>query len=485
MKLALWLSVLSVFPVCAEEAADTAPAKHKLQVQGTLRTRLENWEWFTTPGGNDTYSYLGSYARFQFSQQFNRVDWVIEMNVPFLLGMPDNSQLAAPFSFLGVGGNYWSANKRETNAAMIFPRQANLRFKDIAGIKGQSLKIGRFDFADGSETTPKNAALAALKTARINMRMLGNFGWTHVGRSFDGFHYSLAKPGGTLTAIAAIPTRGVFQVDGWGQTKTAFTYLSYAMPTGVEKSAGELRVFNLYYHDWRHIPKTDNRPAAARNADLANIGIFTWGGHYIHALQTTAGTADLLLWGALQHGRWGRLEHRGGAGIVEAGFQPKVLPKLKPWIRGGYSHSTGDNSPNDTRHGTFFQVLPTPRPFARLPFFNMMNNDDAYGILILRPHKALTINSEMHSMRLSNSNDQWLLGGGAFQPWTFGYVGRPSNGAKGLATLWDVSADYRINPKWTLSGYFGNVTGKSVVSAIYPKGNTAKLGYIELSVRLF
>lgn len=454
-----------------------------------LRTRLENWQWFSTPGGNDTYSFLGSYARFQFSQQFHRAEWLIEMNVPFLLGMPDNSQLAAPLSFLGVGGNYWSANKRQTNAAMIFPRQAYLRLKDINGIKGQSLKLGRFDFADGSETTPKNATLAAMKTARINMRLIGNFGWTHVGRSFDGFHYSLAKPGGTLTAIGAIPTRGVFQVDGWGQTKTAFTYLSYAMPTGAklggDKSAGELRLFNLYYHDWRHIAKTDNRAVAPRNADLANVGIFTWGGHYIHALQTYAGTADVLLWGALQHGRWGKLVHRAGAGIVEAGFQPKALGKLKPWLRGGYSHSTGDRSATDNKHGTFFQVLPTPRPFARFPLFNMMNHDDAYGILILRPHKAVTINGEMHSMRLSNANDQWLLGGGAFQPWSFGYVGRPSNGAKSLATLWDVSIDYRINPRTTLTGYFANAAGKSVVSAIFPNGNSARLGYIELTVRLF
>jgi hypothetical protein len=64
----------------------------------------------------------------------------------------------------------------------------------------------------------------------------------------------------------------------------------------------------------------------------------------------------------------------------------ELLPKLKPWLRGGYTLGSGDGNPNDCTHGTFFQILPTPRPFARFPFFNMENNRDIMGALILRPH---------------------------------------------------------------------------------------------------
>jgi hypothetical protein len=55
---------------------------------------------------------------------------------------------------------------------------------------------------------------------------------------------------------------------------------------------------------------------------------------------------------------------------------------------------SGDGNPNDNTHGTFFQVLPTPRPYARFPFFNMMNNEDTFGMLILRPHAKVTTSSE-------------------------------------------------------------------------------------------
>ena len=82
---------------------------------------------------------------------------------------------------------------------------------------------------------------------------------------------------------------------------------------------------------------------------------------------------------------------------------------------------SGDGNPNDITHGTFFQVLPTPRPFARFPFFNMMNNEDAFGMLILRPHNGLTVSSEFHSLRLANAKDAWYIGGGVYQPWIFGY----------------------------------------------------------------
>jgi hypothetical protein len=112
-----------------------------------------------------------------------------------------------------------------------------------------------------------------------------------------------------------------------------------------------------------------------------------------------------------------------------------------------------------------------------------MNNRDLLGTLILRPGKSVTVSGEVHALRLSARNDLWYLGGGAFQPWTFGFVGRPSNGARGLATLYDISTDYRVNPHLTLSGYLGHANGKSVISKIYPKGKNGNLGYLEVLYR--
>jgi hypothetical protein len=80
-------------------------------------------------------------------------------------------------------------------------------------------------------------------------------------------------------------------------------------------------------------------------------------------------------WGVVQTGSWGDLAQRAGAFVGEAGWQPPVKV-LKPWLSAGYSYGSGDGNPNDSHHGTFFQVLTTPRQYARFPFYNMMNNED-------------------------------------------------------------------------------------------------------------
>ena len=123
------------------------------------------------------------------------------------------------------------------------------------------------------------------------------------------------------------------------------------------------------------------------------------------ASPTGGGTFDLLGWGALQTGRWGVLTQRSGAGAIEAGFQPKFVEKVRPWFRGGYYYSSGDGNPTDGTHGTFFAILPTPRVYARFPFFNSMNNRDLFGEVMLRPGKRLTIRSDVHGLWLASSKD--------------------------------------------------------------------------------
>jgi hypothetical protein len=75
----------------------------------------------------------------------------------------------------------------------------------------------------------------------------------------------------------------------------------------------------------------------------------------------------------------------------------------------------------------------------------MMNTEDAFGALLLRPHSKVTISSEFHALRLTNANDLWYSGGGAYRPWTFGYTGRAVSGRRSLANHYDTSVEYRFN----------------------------------------
>lgn len=459
----------------------STPASAQIRFQGSIRSRVEVWDWFTADRGNP-YAFSGNLIRLGISEQRKTWDWQIELAAPILLGLPDDAIRPAPQLQLGFGGIYYGVNDRERNAAMLFPKQVFVRFKGLLG-NDDTLRLGRFEFFDGAETTPANATLAALKRDRIAQRLLGNFGFTHVGRSYDGAQYVWNGRGLNVTLVGAVPTRGVFQVDGWGNLPVA---VGYGAVTGTTKGAaydGEWRLFGMYYEDARDIAKVDNRPARLRAVDFKNVRIGTFGGHYIGEMRQRAGAVDVLLWGAGQAGTWGSLDHRAWAFAAELGWQPKAFPAIRPWIRAGYSHSSGDGDPLDGKHDTFFQVLPTARTYARFPFYNLMNNRDAFASLILRPSKTVTVRTDVRRLWLANRNDSWYQGGGAFQPWSFGYIARPASGGTGLATLWDISADWNVLPQTTLSGYFAHAWGGSVVRAIYPASPRANLGYVEVTYR--
>lgn len=469
------------FPLAAQNQ-QPAPNAGAVRVTGSIRTRVEMWDWFEGNADN-RYAFSGNILRFSLAQSREGFDWQLEMAAPFLLGLPGRAVAAAPQAQFGLGATYYAANDAGRNVAMVFPKQGFVRWKGLFGDNTQSLRIGRFEWMDGGETAPKDATLAALKRDRVNQRLIGPFAWTHVGRSFDGFHYAMNRPKLNVTWVGALATRGAFQVDGWGQLKTGFTTLSATGQTGTAKSAGEWRVSGIYFQDWRHVLKVDNRPLAMRQADMGDIRLATFTAHYLHNAQAAAGSFNVLLWGALQTGRWGAMDHQAYAYNLEGGWQPRVLPGLKPWLEAGLARGSGDKDPLDGKHGTFHQLLPTPRPFARTPFYNMMNSDDFFGMLTVRPHAKVAVRGEFHAIRLAQRADLWYAGGGPFQPWTFGFAGRATGGARSVANLWDVSCDVNLNARVAFTAYLGHMQRRAAVQRIYPQGGSGNFGYLELVYR--
>jgi hypothetical protein len=345
---------------------------------------------------------------------------------------------------------------------MIFPAQLYAKSK-VARDKDSTLQLGRFTFLDGTEITPQNDTLAALKRERVAQRLIGDFGFSDVGRSFDGAHYSYSSSESkNLTVVAGITTRGVFQVDGWGWNRAGFAYAAYTSDWGTGRHAADTRIFVIEYDDWRRVLKTDNQPPSLQMANTGNIVINTFGGHR-RAVGVSRVSVPVLstLKPASNRRRPGS---NPGSGAVTPGV-------------------SGDDNPVDNAHGTFFQLLPAPRPYARFPFFNMMNIEDIYGSVILRPDSKVTTRSGFHSLRLTGKNDLWYTGAGVFQPWTFGFTGRSTSGRWSLANLYDTSVEYRSNSKLTLTGYFGYAQGRGVMQQIYPKVKNGNLGYIEVLYR--
>ncbi len=445
---------------------------------GSLRSRVEWWDWFSpgTPavGRQNEYAFFASYFRLTASRSTKHADFFAEVSVPILAGLPTDAIASAPQGQLGLGAAYRAANG--DRAAYLFVRQASVTFKGITG-KHSNLKVGRFEFIEGQESLTQDSTLDWIKRERIAHRLIGNFAFSHVQRTADGAQFSYNSRGTNVTLVAARPTVGVFELNGNKEIPDVEYVYAGITHTGASKRY-DARAFYIYYRDDRGLIPTDNRPLAARKLDTTSLNISTVGGHYTRKV----GNADLLAWGAWQTGDWGKLSQRAWAYTAELGYQfPKT--KGRPWLRIGTDRTSGDRDPNDGKHQTFFQILPTPRIYARFPFYNMMNLEDSFAEVLLRPHARLAIRSDYRWLRLSQSADLWYSGGGAFQYATFGFTGRPSGGSRDLGNLVDFSAEFKATSKTTLTFYYGNANGGKIIHSIYPAGSSASLVYWELSQR--
>lgn len=462
-------------------AISAAGLAQKPTFNASVRLRAESWGWFDTPLAKDSYLFGGALARLAVSQQRSTLGWRLEVAAPALIGLPEDAIAPAPRGQLGLGASYYAANDGEENVASIFLKQAFIRLGVAPGKTGAFGRAGRFEFIEGLETTPANATLAALKRDRVAHRLIGNFGFSHVQRSADGVHIGYETAPYNFTAAAFRPTRGVFDVDGWDDLDIKVGYAAVSRTSATQAKGADMRLFAIYYDDNRDVLKVDNRPLPLRTEDREDISLWTFGAHYARVMAAGKTTFDVLLWGALQTGDWGTLDHGAHAFAVEAGVQPAIAQSLKPWLRAGYNRTSGDDSA-DGDHGTFFQLLPTPRIYARMPFYNMMNMEDAFASLILRPSARVTLRADARMLRLASDADLWYAGGGAFEKETFGYAGRGAQGSTDFANLFDISADLRLSNNLTATGYVALARGGDVIDRIYA-GSSASFGYLELEWR--
>ncbi len=464
---ALLLLALPAFAV-AQSTAGIQPVL-------SARARVESWDWFDA-GPEGRYDYLGVTVRAGLTQQRARFAWRAEVAIPMLFGLPDDATLPGSAGQLGVGASYFAASGRERNVVNVLPRQLWIRVGRPA--EGPALTVGRLDFSDGAERVPGDRTLATLRAQRIAQRLVGTFGFTHVQRSFDGAQFVFNGRGQQFTAAALRPTPGAFAANGSSALDVDLGYAAWSRDVSMGQTKGDIRLFGLYSADHRDVVLTDSRPLAARQADRGHASVMTWGGHWLQVTPMSVGPVDLLAWGVVQRGTWGALAQRSAALALEAGLQPAGV-RGKPWIRVGAFHGTGDRNASDARHETFYQVIPTPRGYARFPFYNLMNRDEVFAHLLLRPHARWTVQFNVHDLRLSQAADLWYLGGGAFESSSFGFAGRPSGGSRALARVADAAVTYLPTRRWALELYAAAASGGRVIESIYPAGGSGRLLFAE------
>jgi hypothetical protein len=474
MKVKNCRAILFLALVCilfGHSAADAKP----WDVQANLRVRVEDWHWFnplpTRTGQQLEYLFVSNLLKVAASHKGKDVDSFIEVSVPWFFGIPEDAVAPAPKGQLGFGGTYRFTNGRQDGTVFI-----NQAFSTFKFNKETALKLGRFEFIEGQEVLDPDPTMTFLKKERIAHRLIGNFGFSNMQRSFDGAVVTHDDGKLNFTGMAGRPRVGVFDFDGM-ESISEIDVVYGALTYRDTKEHLDARLFGIYYDDSRNLPKVDNRSTAMRNVDFEDIQLATIGGHFVKKFNQV----DVLFWGCTQFGDWGPQDHSAESYDAEIGYQPGG--EWQPWIRVGTTHASGDSNALDGRHETFFQILPTPRIYARFPFFADMNLNDHFVSFMLKPTKTFSIRTEYHDLHLAEANDFWYSGGGAFNRGVFGFVGRPSGGSTDLSDLVDLALDKKINATTTGTFYYAKAFGGQVMKNIYPSGSDATYIYVEVNHR--
>ncbi|MBI3303531.1 MAG: hypothetical protein HYZ72_15820 [Deltaproteobacteria bacterium] len=207
LRLTSVLLALTAYPTPGWGEVALTQVSPRLSISGSLRVRGEFWNWFEPTGTqNNEYAFVATVARGAVHWKDDAFDVMLEAQNSSLMNLPDDAAAPPPQGALGLGAVYFAHNRHQ-NDTHIFLKQGFLTLKRL-GLAGLTLKGGRFEFSEGSEVLTKEPTLDWLKNMRLSQRLIGPFGWSHVGRSFDGITASLTRWPLNLTLMASRPTQG-------------------------------------------------------------------------------------------------------------------------------------------------------------------------------------------------------------------------------------------------------------------------------------
>ena len=73
-----------------------------MNLAGSLRGRVENWDWFGAPPAQTSYTYGAAVLRLSLGQSSKHVDWIIEGAFPLLVNLPRQGVAPEPQGAAGV-----------------------------------------------------------------------------------------------------------------------------------------------------------------------------------------------------------------------------------------------------------------------------------------------------------------------------------------------------------------------------------------------
>ncbi|HYE84913.1 MAG TPA: alginate export family protein [Vicinamibacterales bacterium] len=451
-------------------------------------TRVESWSYFqprldrpaatADTTGDPDYTFIGDRAELAVRVDGARFDLAGAFNYVRLENLP--TRAIGPGG-LGTGAFYFAATGVRYSY-QLYLGELNVRMRSKNGL---SLTVGRMPFSSGSDGKyarqgdrgQPETSLQALTRERLHSRLVGNFEWSLYQRRFDGVRLDVERSRSHLTAALLVPTQGGFEES----TNLSIPRIQLAAAEWTRsRRESQFQAFGYLYRDRRgEAAVVENSLSFDRPV---NITMATAGGSYARVSPSRAGEFDAIAWAAMQIGDWYGRSHRAASLAIEAGHRWSG-PAWRPRLRGGYLWASGDRNPDDGRHGTFFQMIPSSRKFALSSVYAQMNLSDAFAQLLIEP-TGLRARIEVHALHLASGRDLWYQGSGATaaKGRYFGFSARPADGRRSLGSVVEGTVEIPLRKFWSLNGYAGVMSAGDAVQVMFT-GQRLTLWSIENVIR--
>ncbi len=206
-----------------------------------------------------------------------------------------------------------------------------------------------------------------------------------------------------------------------------------------------------------------------------------------------AGLLDVLVWATYQWGEYGIADQAAYAVIVEAGYQLKQLA-VRPWLRLGCAHASGDARPESGVHKTFFNLTPTNHPYyGSMDTIALSNLINPYVQFLLKLSSRLELQIEGHVFGLHKDRDSWYSGSGPSSNKTFGYLGgynvtsgeirRLTHGHTLVGAELDLNLTYYATSGLSFAGTYARFFGAEGARAVYPARSNADWVFLQVTGR--
>ncbi len=402
------------------------PAFEQWDFGGQVRARLEHKEYFAAPGAGP--------AAVDFAARGDADNTYFLLREKIHVGY-------SPLDWLTVYGEGRDSSSQNDDRNPNVDSDTFDLYQAFAKLGDPkafplTLKVGRQELQYGNE------------------RLIGNADWNNVPRSFDAAKLRYENE--------------LFWADAFVSRPVIPRANEFNPSNGDDNFSG------VYASTAKLLPKTETQlyflarntgvnAATAVSDPLVGLpsprDIYTVGGR----LQSVPGQLDgwdYEVEGAYQFGRFKNsptsrsLEQDAFAAEVGAGHTWAEIFG-QPRVGLEYDYASGDNNPNDGKHGTFDNLFPTNHKFyGYMDFVSWQNIHDVHLTSSLKPTKHLTLTADVHGFWLADTHDFFYSVAGA--PRKTGGYGINPNAGNYVGTEIDLVATYALKRYASLQGGYGH-----------------------------